>query len=203
MKTVVLLSQKGGTGKSTIATHLAVCAERDGKKVALFDLDPQASSYKWSQRRKEEQPAVVSATAAALANLLAQAKQQGADLILVDTAGHADASSLHALHHADLVLIPCRPSAADLDAIEDTIELASRAKPSKSAVVLNAAPTRGQLSQQARVAIEERIKVAPVVLGQRSAYASAWIDGRSVEEYEVNGKAAEEIRKLYQWMMKY
>lgn len=203
MKTVVLLSQKGGTGKSTIATHLAVCAERDGKKVALFDLDPQASSYKWSQRRKEEQPTVVSATAAALANLLAQAKQQGADLILVDTAGHADASSLHALYHADLVLIPCRPSAADLDAIEDTIELASRAKPSKSAVVLNAAPTRGQLSQQARVAIEERIKVAPVVLGQRSAYASAWIDGRSVEEYEVNGKAAEEIRKLYQWMMKY
>jgi chromosome partitioning protein len=203
MKTVVLLSQKGGTGKSTIATHLAVCAERDGKKVALFDLDPQASSYKWSQRRKAEQPAVVSAAAAELANLLVQAKQQGADLILVDTAGHADASSLHALHHADLVLIPCRPSAADLDAIEDTIELASRAKPSKSAVVLNAAPTRGQLSEQARVAIEERIKVAPVVLGQRSAYASAWIDGRSVEEYEVNGKAAEEIRKLYQWMMKY
>jgi chromosome partitioning protein len=203
MKTVVLLSQKGGTGKSTIATHLAVCAERDGKKVALFDLDPQASSYKWSQRRKAEQPAVVSAAAAELANLLVQAKQQGADLILVDTAGHADASSLHALHHADLVLIPCRPSAADLDAIEGTIELASRAKPSKSAVVLNAAPTRGQLSEQARVAIEERIKVAPVVLGQRSAYASAWIDGRSVEEYEVNGKAAEEIRKLYQWMMKY
>jgi chromosome partitioning protein len=203
MKTVVLLSQKGGTGKSTIATHLAVCAERDGKKVALFDLDPQASSYKWSQRRKAEQPAVVSAAAAELANLLVQAKKQGADLILVDTAGHADASSLHALHHADLVLIPCRPSAADLDAIEDTIELASRAKPSKSAVVLNAAPTRGQLSEQARVAIEERIKVAPVVLGQRSAYASAWIDGRSVEEYEVNGKAAEEIRKLYQWMMKY
>lgn len=203
MKTVVLLSQKGGTGKSTIATHLAVCAERDGKKVALFDLDPQASSYKWSQRRKEEQPAVVSAAAAELANLLVQAKKQGADLILVDTAGHADASSLHALHHADLVLIPCRPSAADLDAIEDTIELASRAKPSKSAVVLNAAPTRGQLSEQARVAIEERIQVAPVVLGQRSAYASAWIDGRSVEEYEVNGKAADEIRKLYQWMMKY
>jgi chromosome partitioning protein len=203
MKTVVLLSQKGGTGKSTIATHLAVCAERDGKKVALFDLDPQASSYKWSQRRKAEQPAVVSAAAAELANLLVQAKKQGADLILVDTAGHADASSLHALHHADLVLIPCRPSAADLDAIEDTIELASRAKPSKSAVVLNAAPTRGQLSEQARVAIEERIQVAPVVLGQRSAYASAWIDGRSVEEYEVNGKAAEEIRKLYQWMMKY
>jgi chromosome partitioning protein len=101
------------------------------------------------------------------------------------------------------VLIHCRPSASDLDAIEDTIELASQAKPSKSVVVLNAAPTRGQLSEQARVAIEERIKVAPVVLGQRSAYASAWIDGRSVEEYEVNGKAAEEIRKLYQWMMKY
>ena len=127
MKIVVLLSQKGGTGKSTIATHLAVCAARHGQAVALFDIDPQASAAKWSDRRAAEGPPVVRAGAAQLPHLVQQARQQGADIILIDTAGHADASSLHALQLADLVLIPCRPSAADLDAIEDTIALAQRA----------------------------------------------------------------------------
>jgi chromosome partitioning protein len=184
MKIVVLLSQKGGTGKSTIATHLAVCAELKGKSVALFDIDPQASSYKWSKRRRENTLPVIAATAAELSGLIKKAKGQAADLILIDTPGHADAASLHALSHADLVLIPCRPSAADLDAIEDTIALVKRAKPKKSAV-------------------EERMNVCPIALGQRSAYANAWIDGRSVEEYDSHGKAADEIRQLYDWMIKY
>jgi len=127
MKIVVLLSQKGGTGKSTIATHLAVCAARQGQAVALFDIDPQASAAKWSDRRAAEGPPVVRAGAVHLPHLVQQARQQGADIILIDTAGHADASSLHALQLADLLLIPCRPSAADLDAIEDTIALAQRA----------------------------------------------------------------------------
>jgi chromosome partitioning protein len=140
MKIIVLLGQKGGTGKSTIATHLAVCAARDGKAVALFDIDPQASAAKWSDRRTAEGPPVVRAGAAHLPNLVQQAREQGADVILIDTAGHADASNLHALQLADLVLIPCRPSAADLDAIEDTITLAQRAKQGKAAVVINASP---------------------------------------------------------------
>src|SRR4029450_4107726 len=87
MKIVVLLSQKGGTGKSTIATHLAVCAARDGKAVALFDIDPQASAAKWSDRRTVEGPPVVRAGAAQLPNLVQQAREQGADVILIDTAG--------------------------------------------------------------------------------------------------------------------
>ena len=202
MKIVVLLSQKGGTGKSTIATHLAVCAARHGKAVALFDIDPQASAAKWSDRRAAEVPPVVRAGAAQLPHLVQQARKQGADIILIDTAGHADASSLHALQLADLVLIPCRPSAADLDAIEDTIALAHRAQRGKAAVVINAAPMRGHLAEDARAAISERIPVAPVILGHRSAYANAWIDGRSVEEYDPTGKAADEIRALYRWMMR-
>jgi chromosome partitioning protein len=100
-----------------------------------------------------------------------------------------------------LVLIPCRPSAADLDAIEDTITLAQRAKQGKAAVVINAAPMRGHVAEDVRAAISERIAVAPVTLGHRSAYANAWIDGRSVEEYDPKGKAADEIRALYRWMM--
>ena len=79
MKTVAMISQKGGTGKSTIATHLAVCAERDHQNVAIFDIDPQASAYKWSQRRRADTPTVVKATPAQLPTLLVQAKKQRAD----------------------------------------------------------------------------------------------------------------------------
>jgi chromosome partitioning protein len=202
MKTLVLLSQKGGSGKSTIATHLAVCAERNGKSVAIIDIDPQASAYKWSQRRKADGPPVVKATAAQLPGFVKQAKEQQADLVIVDTAGHSDVASSHALQVADIVLIPCRPSVADLDAIEDTIHLVRLTKGKQAAVVLNAAPPRGSLAKDTRETISERITVAPPVLCQRSAYANAWIDGRTVEEYEPQGKATEEIRQLYNWIMK-
>ena len=71
----------------------------------------------------------------------------------------------------------------------------------RAAVVLNAAPVRGGMAEDARAAIAEHLEVAPVVLCQRSAYANAWIDGRSVEEYEPDGKAAAEIRALYRWLI--
>lgn len=202
MKVIALISQKGGTGKSTIATHLAVCAERAQQNVALFDIDPQASAYKWSQRRRLATPPVVKATPMQLPSLIQQARAQQGDLILIDTAGRADVAAHHALQAADFILIPCRPSAADLDALEDTLHLIHRSKGKRAAVILNAAPTRGHLAQEARAAIAEQLTVAPIVLCQRSAYAAAWIDGRSVEEYEPDGKAAAEIRTLYQWIIK-
>ncbi len=201
MKTVAMISQKGGTGKSTIATHLAVCAERDHKNVAIFDIDPQASAYKWSQRRHADTPTVVKATPAQLPTLLVQAKKQRADLVIIDTAGRSDGATRHAIQAADLILIPCRPSAADLDAIEDTIRLMQLTPDKRAAVILNAAPVRGSMAEDARAAIVERLAVVPIVLCQRSAYAYAWIDGRSVEEYDADGKAADEIRALYQWLI--
>ena len=201
MKTVALISQKGGTGKSTLATHLAVCAERHRQSVALFDIDPQASAHKWSQRRRAGTPPVVKAAPAQLPTLIQQAQAQHADLIFIDTAGRSDVAARHALHVADFVLVPCRPSAADLDAIEDTLRLIQLSEGKRAAVVLNAAPVRGGMAEQARTAIAEHLEVAPVVLCQRSAYANAWIDGRSVEEYDPDGKAAAEIRTLYRWLI--
>jgi len=200
MKAVALISQKGGTGKSTLATHLAVCAERHHQSVAIFDIDPQASAYKWNQRRRAGTPPVVKAAPAQLPTLIQQAQAQRADLIFIDTAGRSDVAAHHALHVADFVLVPCRPSAADLDALEDTLRLIHLGRDQRAAVVLNAAPTRGGMAEEARTAIAEHLEVAPIVLCQRSAYAHAWINGRSVEEYEPDGKAAAEIRNLYNWL---
>jgi chromosome partitioning protein len=202
MKTVALLSQKGGSGKSTIATHLAVCAMRDGKAVAIFDIDPQASALSWAQRRTSDSLPVVKATPVQLPGLLKNAEAQHADLIIIDTAGRSDIAAAHVIQAADLVLIPCRPSAADLDAIQDTIRLVTHANSTRAAVVLNQIPTRGSMGEEARAAIAERMTVAPVGLYLRSAYSRAWNDGRSVEEYEPKGKAAAEIKALYTWILK-
>jgi chromosome partitioning protein len=139
MKTVAIISQKGGAGKTTIAIHLAVAAEKRGMKTALFDLDPQASASSWSDKRNKPSPAVVSAQAGRLPALLEQARAQSADLVIIDSAPNADAASLAAARAADLILVPCRPAAFDLNAIGTTLSLAVVAgKP--AFVVLNAVP---------------------------------------------------------------
>ena len=82
MKVLAIVSQKGGAGKTTLATHLAVAAENHGLTTALFDLDQQASAALWSDRRAEGFPAVVPAQAPRLAGLIEQARQKGADLVI-------------------------------------------------------------------------------------------------------------------------
>jgi chromosome partitioning protein len=104
MKTIAIISQKGGAGKTTVAIHLAVAAEQNGLKTALFDLDPQASASSWSDKRGNPSPAVVFAQAARLPSLLEQAASQSADLVIIDSAPNADSASLAAARAVDLIL---------------------------------------------------------------------------------------------------
>jgi len=197
MKTLVILAQKGGSGKTTLAVHLAVCAVRQKRKTALIDIDPQGSAYGWNERRAERRKLdAARAEAGQIPALLEQAKHGGIDLAIIDTAPHSDSAAAIAAQFADLVLIPCRPARFDLDAIASTIQIASAAK-KPAAVVINAAP-RGKLAEEARAALEcQDILVIDTVLHQRAAYSHAVIDGRSVHEYEPGGKAAAEIDALY------
>src|SRR5712692_11553147 len=123
MKTVAIISQKGGSGKTTIAVHLAVCAERARKRAAIIDLDPQASALEWHSRRKPPTPEVITATPEQLSVLLTQAKTNGADFTIIDTAPHSDRAATMAAELADLVLIPCRPAAFDIAAIGTTLNI--------------------------------------------------------------------------------
>ena len=100
MKTLAIVSRKGGAGKTTIALHLAVAAEAMGLTVAVFDLDPQASAALWGDRRGEGGPAVVPAQASRLGLLLDQARAQEADLVILDTAPHADSIASDSAFHA-------------------------------------------------------------------------------------------------------
>lgn len=203
MKTLAIVSQKGGSGKTTLAVHLAVAAERKKKRVAIIDLDPQASALEWYSRRTAETPEVITATAEQLPVLLKQAEANGADLAIIDTAPHSDRAATIAASLADLVLIPCRPSAFDIAAMEKTLSILKlTAAKDRAAIVLNAAPPRGGQVDEAETGLAELARVVPVRMHHRAAYAYAVNDGRSVEEFDPYSKAAEEIRELFEWIMK-
>jgi chromosome partitioning protein len=197
MKTLAIISQKGGSGKTTIAVHVAVCAAQRKLKTAIIDIDPQRSAYQWNQSRPDGMKLdAVTANASQLAALLAKAKAGGIDLAIIDSAPHSDSEAAIAAQLADYVLIPCRPARFDLDAIASTVDIAKAAN-TPAAVVINAAP-RGRLADEARAALQRQgVTVLDLVLHQRAAYSHAVIDGRSVHEYEPGGKAAAEIDDLY------
>jgi chromosome partitioning protein len=202
MKTISFLSQKGGTGKTTLCVHLAMAAERAKRSAVVLDLDPQASSAGWKDNRAAETPVVVSLQFSRLAKTLAASADSGADFAFVDTAPHSDQVAIAAAEAADLILIPCRAGVLDLRAIAMTGKIAKLAgKP--AFVILNALPPQpGSLVGEARAAIAGHgLKLAPITIGQRAAFAHSLIDGRVAMEFEPKGKAAAEVTALYQWLV--
>ena len=152
MKIVAIISQKGGAGKTTLAVHLATAAALAGHTSAIIDLDPQATAASWGDRRTLGAPEVISGQAARLPALITSARQNGADFLVLDTAPNADQVVSLAARAADLVLIPCRAAAFDLEAIETTLMLAKAAtKP--AFVVLNAVPPRSGIGKEAATGV--------------------------------------------------
>ena len=201
MLTVAILSQKGGTGKTTLTLHLAVAAERHGQTAAVIDLDPQASASGWSDAREGETPVVVPVPSARLGHALEAAKAGGATIAFIDTAPHASDAALASAEVADLVLIPCRPGILDLRAIGMTARAVKLAG-TPAYVVLNAMPSRApNVLADVRDAVAiHGLEVAPITLQQRVAYAHALIGGQTAQEYEPAGKAADEVERLFAWI---
>jgi len=200
---VALVSQKGGAGKTTLATNLAVLGERRGYPAVIFDLDPQASATTWGDARAGDAPDVVAAQPSRLPILLATAEQQGVRLAIIDTAPNADSAALVAAKAANLVLIPCRPSAFDINAIGASVRLAAQIAERPSFVVINAAPPRSAIADEAAATLAEAgVSVAPVRLYQRMAFVNPLAGGRSAIEWEPKGKAAAEISDLWDWLCK-
>lgn len=202
MKTIAILSQKGGAGKTTLAINLSIAASSSNKQSAIIDLDPQASSANWHDAREQEMPVVVSAQPSRLNQVLEAAKEAGANFVFIDSAPHSESTALAAARAADFVLIPCRPAILDIRAISSTIDLVKLAG-TQAAVVLNCVPPRGSLADEAEEAVSSYgISLVPVRIGQRAAFVHSVTSGQAVQEYEPKGKATEEISKLYKWIKK-
>lgn len=197
MKTLAIIAQKGGSGKTTIAVHLAVCAVQKGQNVALIDIDPQGSANKWFHARSNTEGLIaIQSQAEALPALLKKAKDGGVDFVIIDTAPHSDKAAAIVAKLADFVLIPTRPARFDLETIASTMEIIQLTK-TPAAVVMNAIP-RGNLAADAKEALKAQgFPVLDTMVSSRVAFSHAVIDGRSVHEYEPNGKAAEEIDELF------
>lgn len=196
MQTIVVMSQKGGSGKTTLAIHLAAEAAAT-RRALLLDLDPQASAALWGDRRGELPPDVVAEHPARLEASLQAARRDGYDLVVVDTAPHADQAALKAARLADLVLVPCRPATFDLAALQATLEICDLAR-RRPLVVVNAAPVRSRVVAEAEAEIARLgAAVAAQVIHQRVAFQHCLIDGRTAGSYEPDGAAAAEISALF------
>lgn len=196
MKVLAIISQKGGVGKSTIAMSLAVAAERDGKRVAVFDLDPQASASFWKDTREADGPAVVSCQAARLGQMLKVASEE-ADLAIIDAPPFAKDIAYEAAQLADFILIPTKPAVLDVMSMVKTLELVGHYNKA-SAVVLTFCPVQGREVGEMEASIRKLgATVAPVRLHHRIAHPRAQQTGLSAQEFEPDGKAADEIQRLY------
>jgi chromosome partitioning protein len=201
MPTVAIASQKGGSGKTTLALHLATCAAYEGRRACVIDTDPQATAAAWGDWRGDFQPEVITCPPVRLAATIQKAVRGGCEAVVVDTPPHGDAASREAVKAADLVLIPTRPRAFDLHAVQATAELVGYAgKP--AFVVLNGLPARAtRLVAEATAFVEGLgLAVCPVSFGERAAFHRAASAGAVAMENEPEGKAASEVRALWNWV---
>lgn len=200
MRTIALINQKGGVGKTTVALHLAAAFQAAGSDALVIDLDPQASAAEWHDARQSPLPHVQSIQPARLAKVVENAREIGTGMLVLDTAPHAEATALEAARLADMVLVPCQPSIMDLRAMRKTVELLKLVKVPAFAV-LNGVPAFGTVADEAAEMIQGSLGLAvcPVRLGDRVAYSRCLITGQVAQEVEPQGKAAFEVARLHVW----
>lgn len=203
LKTVAIVSQKGGVGKTTLATGLAVASERAGQRTAIFDIDPQGSAAFWNDTREAESPAVVAVPPVRLAHMLKAAAEAGTDLVIVDAPPVAKDIAFQAIENADFILIPTRPAVLDVMAATETLKLIRRASdpPKPAAVVITFCPPQGREVGDTENAIKQLgALLAPIRIHNRVAYSRAQQTGLTATEFEPGGKAALELQQLYEFL---
>jgi len=201
MKTVAVVSQKGGVGKTTAAIQLGFAAHQAGLVTVIIDLDPQATATKWGGRRDGDGPCVVGGQASRLAVILETARAHGADLALIDTPPGAEDTALQSATISDFVLVPTRPGGFDVEAIQTTLEMVEYlGRP--GAVLVNSVPTNRQ--HLATTTIDRLGKrgfaVAPVVWMERAAFADLGMDDMPTQERDADCKASDEVAALFSWL---
>ena len=207
MQIIALITQKGGSGKTTLTLALAVAAVLAGRTTLVIDLDTQGTACTWHDRRKAggkgANPIVIDAQPHRLADTLKQARANGVDFVLIDTPPRAADAALIAAKLCDLVIVPARPQMYDLETIPVTREILAVAGHKPAMVVLNSVPPVGDRHAQSGEAMKNwQIPLCPFTIGNRVAFGDAGAFGLTPQEYEPKGKAAEEVQKVYDFTAK-
>lgn len=199
---LTVAQQKGGSGKTTIAAHLAVAlAKTSGEPVAILDVDPQGSLGTWFEAREdnlgEDNTGLEFRTASgwgARREARSLAKSHG--YVVIDTPPKADSDTKPAIDAADFVLVPIQPTPVDLWATAQTMELAAR-EDTPAILILNRVPPRASLTgEMAKAIADSGFETLQSRLGNRTIFASAMGQGVSVSEQSPSSKAAMEVGAL-------
>jgi chromosome partitioning protein len=207
MRTIVLATQKGGTGKSSLAIGLAVAAMQRGHVVRMIETDRQGTLANWRRRRPNAEPVVEAITGAGdLERRLHVFDRSGVTLTVIDTAGGLNPITTAAIRCADLCLIPARPSLLDIEATAPTLSnICAFDRP--FCFVLNQTPLRSHrtdaaenLLDDAATALDLSGLVAQPHITMRNDHQDALGRGLSVTEHAPTDRSAEEMRGLWQWV---
>jgi chromosome partitioning protein len=199
MQVIALASRKGGAGKTTLATHLAVAAEAAGAgPVALVDTDPQGGLAGWWNARTADTPRWIDPVHG-LPAAVAAARAAGYGVLVIDTPPSVAETIAGVIEVADLVVIPVRPSPNDLRAVGGTIELAKRAR-KRMVFVVSQATQRARITAEAAIALSQHGTVAPVMIHHRVDFASSMTGGSTVGELDPDCRGAGEMRGLWAYL---
>jgi chromosome partitioning protein len=202
MQTIVLASQKGGSGKSTLTIGIAIAAMGDGHRVAIIDTDPQGTVSNWGRRRTAPEPYIHRLSSGIeLERPLLAFRRAGYTLAIIDTPATHSALSLNAISASNMCLIPARPSPADIEATLPTLG-AVRKLGKPFAFILNQAPPRGYRLSEAAAALNAAGVLALPYVVQRNDHQDALGAGFGVTEFAPDGLAAQEILGLWQFVWK-
>jgi chromosome partitioning protein len=199
MKAITFVTQKGGSGKSTLCISLAVAAQEAGANVCILEMDRQATVSDWAEHRQTETPEVAQIDETQLGDVMRVLQGSAYDYVFIDTPGVDSPGTLSAIRAADLCVIPCRPTPADLRAFKPTLAAIYRLE-KRFAFVLNQTPPRSYRNRDAADGLAVLGVLPDVNIVARTDHQDAIGLGQGVTEFNSAGQAAQEIRKLWAWL---
>ena len=201
MRTIAFVTQKGGSGKSTLCINLSIAAQEAGKSVCILEMDRQATVSDWAEHRDGDGPEVAQVDATQLDHVITELQGSAYDYAFIDTPGVDSAGTLSAIRAADLCIVPCRPTPADLRAFKPTLAAIHRLD-KRFCFVLNQTPPRSYRVRDAADGLAVLGLLPDVNVVMRNDHQDAIGMGKGVTELNPEGQAAEEIRRLWAWIEK-
>jgi len=200
-KVITIAQQKGGTGKTTLAVHLALAfTNYHNLKVAIIDTDPQGSLGKWFMIREEKKLSNNNLTfkTASLWGAQYESKtlKKDHDIVIIDTPPKIESDARPSIESADLVLIPMAASHVDFWATGAIVEIAKKAN-KKILIQINRSSQRSKLISKTNDFIKSlNLSATKTIIGNRQIFASSMGEGKTAVEKQKKSNAVEEIKQL-------